>query len=111
MDDKQAVAALQALAQDTRLRVFKLLAAAGPEGAPAGEIARALAAPANTMSAHLAVLARAGLLRATRHGRTIRYALAGEDVRALFDFLMADCCGGRPDLCGPRPVQRGGVAV
>ncbi len=97
----EATSALAALAHPGRLTVFRLLVKAGPEGLPAGEIARRCAAPANTMSGHLAVLARAGLIAARREGRTILYGLAPNGVRDLFGFLVADCCDGRPDLCAP----------
>ncbi|HVV65996.1 MAG TPA: helix-turn-helix domain-containing protein, partial [Rhizomicrobium sp.] len=69
--------------------------------APAGAIARAVGTPANTMSAHLTILERAGLIGARREGRTIYYALAPDRLRALFSFLVADCCAGRADLCAP----------
>ncbi len=59
----------------------------------------------NTMSANLAVLAHAGLVRTRREGRTVRYAADTDAVRGLLDFLMRDCCGGRPELCEPLAVQ------
>ena len=99
MDEKLAVEALGALAQDTRLRVFRLLMEAGPEGLPAGEIARRLGTPGNTMSTHLAILTRAGLLHSKREGRVVAYAAAIPGVRNLIAFLVEQCCGGRPDDC------------
>ena len=101
MDSVAAIDALSALAQPTRLAVFRLLVRTGLEGAPAGAIAREIGTPANTMSAHLTILENAGLIRARRAGRTIFYALEPEGLRALFAFLAADCCGGRADLCAP----------
>jgi ArsR family transcriptional regulator, arsenate/arsenite/antimonite-responsive transcriptional repressor len=101
MEIPTAVAALLALAQRSRLEVFRLLMRAGPEGLPAGEIARRVGAPANTMSTHLAVLGRAGLLSARREGRVIYHAIETDGVRRLMTFLLEDCCGGRPDLCAP----------
>lgn len=92
---------LAALAHPTRLKVFRLLVVAGPQGVPSGEIARRLGAPATTMSSHLAVLARAGLIEAERDSRIVRYRLAPAEVQVLMTALMADCCGGNPDLCAP----------
>ncbi len=99
MDDTDALLAFAALSQSTRLDVFRLLMAAEPEGLPAGEVARRLAVPQNTMSTHLAVLARAGLIASERRSRSIIYRARVESVRALVDFLMHDCCGGNPQVC------------
>jgi DNA-binding transcriptional ArsR family regulator len=74
MEISAAVAALGALAQESRLKVFRLLVRAGPAGMAAGEIARELAVPANTMSAHLSVLARTNLVTARKEGRSVIYA-------------------------------------
>ena len=101
MDKTTAIKALAALAQDSRLEAFRLLVRAGVEGMPAGEIARAIDVPHNTMSSHLAVLANAGLVRSRREGRSIIYAVDFEVTRALLSFLMEDCCRGRPDVCAP----------
>ena len=101
MDSADAIEALSALAQPTRLAVFRLLVKAGLEGVSAGDIAREIGTPANTMSAHLTILDRAGLITSRRAGRTIFYALEAEHLRSLFSFLAADCCGGRPELCAP----------
>lgn len=100
MDDRSAVEALAALAQETRLRVFRLLVAAGPGGLPAGEVAQAAGVPASTLSFHLERLERAGLLRSCRRGRQILYAAELENMRRLLAFLTADCCNGHPELCG-----------
>ena len=101
MDDQAAIGALSALAQPTRLDVFRRLVAAHPSGLPAGEIARLLDVPHNTLSAHLAVLARADLISAHRAGRTICYRAELDGIRALVAFLTADCCSGHPDVCAP----------
>ena len=101
MKDKQAIEALSALAHPARLRVFKLLVQAGAQGVPAGDIARQVGVPVTTMSTHLGILSRAGVIRPSRESRTVYYALDVGGTRDLFAFLMADCCGGRPDLCQP----------
>lgn len=99
MDDIEALLAFSALSQSTRLDVFRLLMANEPAGLPAGEVARRLAVPQNTMSTHLAVLTRAGLIVAERRSRSIIYRARIDGVRALVDFLMHDCCGGNPQVC------------
>ena len=99
MDKPRALSALQALSQDTRLDVFRLLMRAGPEGMAAGEIANRCAVRQNTMSAHLSVLSQAGLIRAAREGRSVRYRAEIEGIRGLLAFLMEDCCGGNPAQC------------
>jgi ArsR family transcriptional regulator, arsenate/arsenite/antimonite-responsive transcriptional repressor len=100
MDISEAVATLSALAQDSRLKVFRLLMRAGRSGMPAGEIARALAVPNNTMSSHLAILTRAGLVQARREGRSVIYAIDLTGTRTLLAFLVEDCCRGEPAVCG-----------
>jgi DNA-binding transcriptional ArsR family regulator len=101
MDKKSALAALAALAQDTRLEVFRLLVRAGAGGLPAGEIATRLGVVQNTMSAHLKVLDHSGLLRAERDGRAVRYIADMTAFRDLLAYLMEDCCNGSPELCRP----------
>lgn len=101
MDKTKALDAFAALSQETRLDVFRLLVRQGGDGIPAGEIAERLAVRQNTMSANLAVLARAGLVRSVRDGRMIRYSVDFEGMRGLLAFLMQDCCGGEPALCQP----------
>lgn len=100
MEPKAAVAALGALAQETRLEVFRLLVKAGPNGVTAGEIAETLKVPASTMSHHLANIERAGLASSRRQSRSIFYAADYEGIRRLLSFLMEDCCQGRPEICG-----------
>lgn len=95
-----AVATLSALAHEGRLAVFRLLIQAGTEGLPAGEIARSLDVPANTMSTHLAILSRVGLTTSERHSRSIIYRANIESLRSLMLFLAKDCCHGREELCG-----------
>lgn len=101
MDKKSSLDALAALGQETRLDIFRLLVRAGDEGVPAGEIAVRLGAVQNTVSAHLKVLAQAGLVRPERDGRTVRYAADMTGFRDLLAYLMEDCCDGRPELCRP----------
>jgi DNA-binding transcriptional ArsR family regulator len=99
MESTDAILALSALAQDTRLQVFRLLVRREPDGMAAGDIAREVAVPHNTMSSHLGVLTRAGLITAERHSRSIVYRVHLDRVRDLVGFLLHDCCGGRPELC------------
>lgn len=101
MDDIEAIAALAALAQSTRLDTFRLLVQREPEGVPAGELARLMAVPQNTMSAHLSILSRAGLVSGERQSRSIIYRANLPRLRAVTLFLLKDCCGGRPDICKP----------
>ncbi|WP_022723238.1 helix-turn-helix transcriptional regulator [Rhodopseudomonas sp. B29] len=101
MESENAIMALGALAQSTRLEAFRLLAAHEPDGLPAGAIADALAVPQNTMSSHLAILARAGLIRSRRHSRSIVYRADLARFQQVALFLIKDCCGGRPELCTP----------
>ena len=101
MDNTEVIDALSALAQSTRLDTFRLLVSREPDGVAAGELARLVAIPQNTMSTHLAILARAGLVRGARHSRSIVYRADLPRFRQIMLFLLADCCGGRPDLCAP----------
>jgi DNA-binding transcriptional ArsR family regulator len=101
MDLLAAVEAMNALGQETRMRAFRLLVEAGKEGVPAGEIARRLDVPHNTMSTHLGQLTRAGLIRSRRESRSIIYMADLAGTRALLAFLVQDCCRGRPEACAP----------
>lgn len=101
MDILEAIAALAALAQTTRMDAFRLLVGREPEGVPAGELARLMAVPQNTMSAHLAVLARAGLVVGERQSRSIMYRANLARLREVTLYILKDCCGGRADLCAP----------
>jgi len=101
METESAILALAALAQSTRLDVFRLLVKREPRGLPAGEIAKALVVPQNTMSAHLAVLSRAGLVTARRISRSIVYRADLARFQSVMSFLVNDCCDGRPEICAP----------
>ncbi len=92
---------MAALAQGTRLETFRLLVKREPDGVPAGELARVIEVPQNTMSAHLSILSRAGLVIGERHSRTIIYRANLETFRELTLFMIQDCCGGSPELCAP----------
>ena len=94
-----AVEALGALAHDTRLSVFRMLVKAGPDGLIAGAIAQAANVPPSTMSHHLAILERAGLVESERESRLIHYRADYEGMRRLLAFLMQDCCQGVPEMC------------
>jgi ArsR family transcriptional regulator len=98
--EPHAISALAALAQPTRLAIFRLLIKHEPIGITAGVIAETVGAPHNTISTHLAILVRAGLLRSSRDGRTIVYRSDVEGMRSLISFLIDDCCNGHPELCG-----------
>lgn len=100
MNDNQAVAALAALAHPQRLAIFRLLVVEGPNGLPASEIAKSVKATPTGASFHLKELDRADLIRGTRDGRFIRYAVHVEGMRQLLTYLTEDCCRGNPQLCG-----------
>ncbi len=97
----RALVRLSALSHETRLAAFRLLVTAGPDGLPAGEVAGRLGVLANTLSNHLAQLARAGLVTTRREGRIVRYVADYGAMRDLMAFLVRDCCGGEPEICGP----------
>lgn len=101
MDTISATKALGALSQETRLEAFRLLIRSGADGMAAGDIARALDVPHNTMSSHLTILANAGLIDSRRAGRSIIYRIDFEGTRAMLTYLMEDCCQGRPEVCAP----------
>jgi DNA-binding transcriptional ArsR family regulator len=101
MENEKVILALAALAQNTRLDVFRLLVTAEPEGLPAGEVARRLEVPHNTMSSHLSILSRAGLVRSERFSRSIVYRADLDALRSAIAFLLKDCCGGRSEICAP----------
>jgi ArsR family transcriptional regulator len=101
-----ALAALAALGQHTRLEIFRLLMRSEPAGLPAGAIAEAIGCMHNTLSTHLSILARSGLVRGTRDGRSIVYRADVEGMRALVDFLVTDCCDGHPELCNLQAAPR-----
>ena len=99
METKQAVSSLAALAQETRLSVFRLLVEAGPEGLAAGEIGERLAVPAATLSFHLKELSHASLVTSRQEGRFVFYAVNFEHMAALMSFLTQNCCQGMPQEC------------
>jgi ArsR family transcriptional regulator len=99
MDNLEVILTLGALAQTTRLDVFKLLVRNEPNGVAAGEISRILDVPHNTLSTHLAILSRSGLIRSKRYSRSIVYRADLERFREMTLFLVADCCGGNPEAC------------
>lgn len=99
MTQDEAIDAFSALAHETRLSVFRLLVREGPAPMPALEIARRLEAKPSTLSGHLAILKRAGLVSATRRQKEILYAPNIDTADALVLFLLADCCGGDPAAC------------
>ncbi len=100
MKTSNAVTALAALAQPTRLQAFRLLVQVGSDGLAAGAIAARLEVPPATLSFHLKELVHAGLIVAQRQSRSIFYRVQIEGMRDLLEFLTADCCQGRPELCG-----------
>ena len=118
METKDAVTALAALAQETRLSIFRLLVEVGPSGLPAGDIAQKLDVAGATLSFHLKELSRAGLVTARQDGRFIYYATDFERMAALMSFLTQNCCKGMPqdclsvmetalgDCCGPKSAKR-----
>ena len=99
MDSDLAIEALSALAHSGRLAVFRLLVRAGAEGLAAGEVARRLETPSNTMSTQLAILTRAGLIGSRRESRSIIYHADYAAFSSLLGFLVEDCCDGRPEVC------------
>jgi len=101
MDITNASRALGALAQGSRLRVFRLLVQYGEDGLAAGRIARALDIPHNTLSSHLGILHRAGLLQSHRKSRSIIYRIDFDGMRELMAFLLEDCCQAQRRFAGP----------
>jgi ArsR family transcriptional regulator len=97
MESETVILALAALAQSTRLDVVKH----EPEGLAAGDVANALAVPQNTMSSHLSILSRAGLVSAQRFSRSIVYRADLTRFQAVVLFMLKDCCDGRPEICAP----------
>lgn len=104
MDTKKAVRSLAALAQDSRLDVFRLLVQAGPDGLPAGTIADRLDIPSSTLSFHVKALVHAGLIESRQEGRFIYYSASFAAMNGLVAFLGENCCGGRS--CTRAPATR-----
>lgn len=101
MEITLATDALSALSQRTRLEVFRLLVRHEPKSVAAGDLAKAIGVPANTMSVHLNVLSRAGLITSERHSRSILYRADLQRFRDLMLFMLKDCCDGRSEICAP----------
>jgi ArsR family transcriptional regulator len=101
MKKANVIAALGAIAQETRLDIFRMLVQKGPEGLPAGEIGARLGQPSPTMSFHLNQLRFAGLVKSRRESRSIIYCANFKAMTDLVGYLTENCCGGRPELCSP----------
>jgi ArsR family transcriptional regulator, arsenate/arsenite/antimonite-responsive transcriptional repressor len=99
MNEAHAIEAFSALGQETRLATFRMLVRAGPDGITSGEIGERLGVRQNTMSTNLGILLAAGLVTRNREGRAVRYYADMEGYSAVLNFLISDCCGGRPELC------------
>lgn len=106
METTQAVRALSALAQATRLEIFRLLVRSGDEGLPAGQIAEQIGVPAATASFHLKELLNSGLINQERQSRSLIYRLEVQSMRELLAYLAEECCEGRPELCELSPPQK-----
>lgn len=104
MDTNNAVTALAALANGSRLSVFRHLIELGPEGAFPSDLAQKFDLPGATLSFHLKALSHAGLVEAEQQGRYIRYRANFAEMQALIDFLTRNCCGGDPSKCAPATV-------
>ena len=101
MDSTDAVTALSALAQTSRLAVFRWLVECGPQGAYPGDIAEKLGITPATLSFHLKALQHAQLIESDRNGRFVRYQANFVVMNALLEFMTTNCCGGQPALCAP----------
>jgi ArsR family transcriptional regulator len=104
MKKPDAVAALAALAQDSRLDVFRLLVEAGPQGLPAGGVAGALKLAPNTLTFHFVRLRDAGLVTVRREGRSMIYAARYDTMNALLAYLTENCCQGAQEACAPTAI-------
>lgn len=92
MDIQESLIVFDALSQETRLRAFRLLVQAGPDGMPAGALSEALSVPHNTLSFHLGHLSNAGIVSSRKEGRSVIYAARFDTMRNLIGFLVRDCC-------------------
>ena len=106
METKAALNALGALAQNTRLAIFRHLVEIGPVGANPGDIVQALNLAPGTLSFHLKELAHAGLIESEQEGRYIRYSVQFETMQALLGYLNRNCCGGDPSKCAPAALSK-----
>ncbi len=109
MDNKQATAAFDALSQETRLRVFRLLVEYGQDGTPAGTLSETLGIPHNTLSFHLAQMSHAGLVLSQREGRSIIYRANFEFFTDLIRYMVKDCC--RMEFASIREDKKRGCSV
>lgn len=107
MEISNVLEALTSLAHETRLAVYRLLVQVGDEGLSAGRIADTLGVPPSSLSHHLKDLKHAGLLTCRRDQRSLIYAANYDAMSGLLDFLLEDCCGGRPEICDPRRARNG----
>ncbi|MGE0718709.1 MAG: ArsR/SmtB family transcription factor [Alphaproteobacteria bacterium] len=101
MEKSAAIIALGALAQETRLDIFRLLVQAGGEGVPAGQVGEQLGLPSATLSFHLTQLRQAGLVTFRREGRSLIYVAEYEAMNSLIGFLTENCCGRGASACLP----------
>ncbi|MFD1794376.1 winged helix-turn-helix transcriptional regulator [Paracoccus aurantiacus] len=99
MDQQHALSALSALGQESRLDTIRLLVRAGDKGMAAGEISESLGIVQNTLSTHLSILAKSGLVKSQREGRTIRYFADMDGMCGLMGYLLEDCCAGQVECC------------
>ena len=104
MEERRAVEALAGLAQESRLKIYRLLVEAGPEGLAAGSIGERLGLPAATLSFHLAGLSRAGLAKSRQDGRFVIYSADFENMNALVGYLTENCCGGQACSPSAKPI-------
>ena len=102
--EKEIPDRLATLGHPQRLELFRLLMRRYPDRVPAGELAEALSLKPSTLSAYLSALMRAGLVTQERNGTSLRYSMNMPEVRRTFDYLLNDCCRGRPDICAPAPT-------
>jgi len=100
MEQLNVIDAFSALSQPTRLTVFRLLIRFGPHGMKAGDIAKEVDVPQNTLSTHLGILVRGGLVTSRREGRSIIYTADMDGIRHLVLYLTRNCCEGNPEACG-----------
>lgn len=106
MDERQAILAFAALAQELRLRIVRLLVQAGPEGMAAGALGEAVGASSSNVSFHLKELERSGLAQSRRKSRSIIYSASYEALSRLIRFITEDCCAGHPEVCN---LARSGI--
>lgn len=99
--ERQNADRLATLGHPGRLALFRLLMRRYPDRVPAGELAAVLGQKPSTLSAHLAALRQVGLVTQHRSGTSLRYAIDMDEVRRTFDYLLLDCCRGRPEVCAP----------